>query len=83
MTRARIRAATLAVVCAAGLVAVAPVGVAHADICHFAVNPSLRIGPGGCINPAYRFGVGRTGGAPSQGGVSTWPPSGGPTWPPS
>jgi hypothetical protein len=82
MIRARIRAAALAIVAAAGLVAVAPAGVAHADLCRIAFNPSVRFGPAGCINPAWRPGVGGRGGAPSQAGVTSWPPRGGNTWPP-
>ena len=81
MVRARIRAAALAIVAAAGLVAVAPPGVAHANLCRVGVPPSVRFGPGGCINPAYRAGGGG-GGAPAQSGNSSWPPTGGNTWPP-
>lgn len=81
MIRARIRAAALTFVAAAGLVGVAPAGVAHADLCQIAVNPSVRFGPGGCVNPVWRRGVGG-GGAPAQSGNSSWPPSGGSTWPP-
>ena len=83
MMRARIRAATVAIVAAAGLVVVAPAGVAHATLCRMAVSPSVRFGPGGCTNPAWHYGGGSGGGAPSQGGEVSWPPSGGSTWPPS
>jgi hypothetical protein len=83
MVRARIRAAALAIVVPAGLVAVVPAGVAHADICRIAFNSAIHFGPGGCTNPAWLPGVGRRRGAPSQAGEISWPASGGNTWPPS
>ena len=83
MIRFRITAAALAIVAAAGLVAVAPAGVAHANLCPMAVNPNVRFGPGGCTNPLWRTGSrGRIGGAPSQGAYNSWPVIGGSTWPP-
>jgi hypothetical protein len=82
MIRARIRAAVLAIIAAAGLVAVAPIGVAHADLCTRATNPTVRYGPGGCTNPAWRPGTHYGGGAPVQGAYSSWPDTGGYTWPP-
>jgi hypothetical protein len=82
MIRARIRAAALAIVAAAGLVAVAPAGVAHADICRMAINPTVRFGPHGCTNPLWRTGFRGRGEALSQAPYTSWPVIGGNTWPP-
>jgi hypothetical protein len=82
MIRARIRAAALAIVAAAGLVAVAPAGVAHADICRMAINPTVRFGPRGCTNPLWRTGFRGRGEALSQAPYTSWPIIGGNTWPP-
>ena len=85
MTGARTRATALAVVAAAVAaagVAVVPAGVARADLCHMAINHSVRFGPGGCINPVWNSGVGRRGGPPMRVGDANWPPAGGSNWPP-
>ena len=66
MRRARVPAVALATVVAA-LFAVAPVGVASADICG-GFGPGF-IGPGNCW-PSDN----NTGGDSSQSGTSSWPP---------
>ena len=70
---------------AAGLIAIGPAGVAHADLCRNGYNPSIHFGPNGCINPLWRpsFGGGGSAPAPPPVGQSSWPPAGGSTWPPS